>query len=161
MPDLLAKINQKIDEIRADARKLPSPPSDKPVNIVTQLIVDFQRKVDVEIAGTISAEGLIQKINAQANIFRYHLRGSAPRFIPFKPDEEWASRHWQNVPSILFLQEEERDLGDLGTHPVLYLSDVEKRAKESVCPSWCYPIVDSKHFVVPYRENFRGMCHSQ
>ena len=83
--------------------------------------------MDVEIAGTITEDGLIQKMNAHANVFRYQLRGSAPRFIPFKPDLEMAS--WQNVPLSLFLPEEERDLGDKGTHPVLYLTDVEKRAK--------------------------------
>ena len=86
--------------------------------------------MDVEIAGTIAADGLIQKMNAQANVFQSQLRGTAPRFIPFKPDTEKALR--QDVPSILFLPEDERDLGDEGTHPVLYLSDVEQRARESV-----------------------------
>jgi len=113
--------------------------------------------VDVEIAGTISEDGLIQKMNAHANLFRYQLRGSAPRFIPFKPDLETALR--QNVPLTLFLPEEERDLGDKGTQPVLYLTDVEKRAKESVCPSECCPIVDPANYTVLYRVNYRGMCH--
>ena len=126
----MAKINAKIDEIRAEAGKFPLA-VDKPARAVTQLIVDFQRKVDVEIAGTIAADGLIQKMNAHANVFRNQLRGTAPRFIPFKPDLETAQR--QSVPLTLFLAEEERDLGDEGTHPVLYLSDVEKRARESVC----------------------------
>jgi hypothetical protein len=130
----LAKINAKIDEYKAEARKLPSPLNEKPVRVVTQLIVDFQRQVDVEIAGTISENGLIQKMNADANVFRYVLRGSAPRFIPFKVEKENARQ--QNVPLIPFLPEEERDLGDIGTHPVLYLCDVEKRAQESVCSSY-------------------------
>lgn len=130
MPDLLAKISAKIDEYKAEAGKLPSPPDAKPVRVITQLIVDFQRQVDVEIAGTISENGLIQKMNAHANVFRHRLRGSAPRFIPFKVGQECAFR--QGVPPILFLPEEERDLGDVGSHPVLYLCDVEKRARESV-----------------------------
>ena len=132
LPDLLAQINAKIGEIRAETGRLPSPTVGKPVRVVTQLIIDFQRKVDVEIVGTISKNGLIQKMNAHANVFRYQLRGSAPRFIPFRLTER---EEWHKVPEIPFLPEEEQDLCNDGTHPVLYLSDVESRAQESVCHS--------------------------
>lgn len=85
--------------------------------------------MDHEIAGTSAENGLVQKMNAHANTFRFQLRGSAPRFIPFRATESGD----EDVPIIQFLPEEEQDLGDDGTYDVLDLSDVEKRAQESVC----------------------------
>ena len=157
LPDLLAKINKRIVEIKAAARKLPPPLDGDPVTVVTQLIVAFQRIVDHEITGTTSGHGLVQRMKAHTREFRHQLRGTAPRFIPFRPDIEKARR--QSVPSIRFLPEEEQDLGDEGSHPVLYLSDLETRAEESVYPSECCSIVDPSRFTVPYRVNYRRMCH--
>jgi hypothetical protein len=142
----------------AQIRKLPLPLADKPVRVVTQLIVDFQRKVESEIAGTIAKDGLIQKMNAHADTFRCQLRGSAPRFIPFT-HEEVPER--QYVPLIQFLPEEEQDLRDEGTHPVLHLSDVETRAQGSVCHSERCFNADASYDTALCRASYLGMCHSQ
>ena len=158
LPGVLAKINAKINEILAQTRKFSSPLAGKPVQVVTRLIVDFQRKVDIEIAGTIAKDGLIQKMNAHADTFRCQLRGSAPLFIPFTHGEV---SERQDVPLIQFLPEEEQDLRDEGTHPVLYLSDVEIRAQGSVCHLERCCNADASHDTALCRANCLGMCHSQ
>ena len=153
----MAKISAKMDETRAEARRLPLLPNDKPVRVVIQLIIDLQRQVDIEIAGTPSATGLVQKMNKPVKEFRDQLRGSAPRFIPFEPNSESAGA--LTVPSIPFLLEEEQDLRHEGIHPVLNLSDVESRARGSVSSSECCLIADTSDSIALSRVSYPEMYH--
>ncbi|KAF8315710.1 hypothetical protein DL93DRAFT_2057038, partial [Clavulina sp. PMI_390] len=130
LPELLKEIERILVETRDRFNQLPSPPSSDPVQEVAGLIWKFERQVDREIEGTADRGGLIQKINAHGDSFRHDIRASAPIFVPFRVNEERSSA--PTVPIIRFLSDEERDLGTDAKHPILYLNDVETRAKESI-----------------------------
>ncbi|KAF8315707.1 P-loop containing nucleoside triphosphate hydrolase protein [Clavulina sp. PMI_390] len=128
LPELLKEIERILAETQDRFSRLPSPPSNDPVQEVMGLIWKFERQVDREIGGTPDRGGLIQKINSHGRSFRHDIRASAPIFVPFRVDTERSSA--STPPIILFLTDEERDLGTDGTYPILYLNDVESRAKE-------------------------------
>ena len=118
LPQIRAQILRKIDEIEQELDSLPRDLTDNPVNEVLRFIGSFQRKVRVEIDGTIYPEGLIQKIKAHLAEFRRELRGTAPRFVPFGK----GTSHADDVPVLEFLDEQERDLGDEGSLDIIFIS---------------------------------------
>ncbi|KAF8340500.1 uncharacterized protein EI90DRAFT_2906014, partial [Cantharellus anzutake] len=128
LPDIQAQISEKILETEAEIKALPVDHSDDPVNTLLKMLGEFCRSVQVEIEGTPSSEGLIQKIRRHLIDFRNELRGTAPRFVPF----DKGSREAREVPFIEFLDEQERDLGDKGTLPIIYLDEVKRIAEESI-----------------------------
>lgn len=128
LPGILKEIESHLLETQNLLNGLPKPPADDAVQAVMHLVWQFERQVDREIAGTPDRGGLVQKINAHANAFRKAIRGTAPIFIPFRPDVERSNYHY--IPTMNFLSSEERDLGSSTSNPILYLSDVESRARE-------------------------------
>lgn len=125
-------------------RALPALNDEDPIGEVMRLVSEFHRQVEVEIAGTTKKDGLIQKMRVHERGFRKHLRGTAPTFIPFNRGEHGEGESESSQPpSAPFLDAEEQDLGAAGTHPVMYLDEVETRARECGLPDLRVPRIDA------------------
>jgi hypothetical protein len=135
IPQIKADIARVREETRRDLSRLP-PPASNALSEALRMIADFQRVVEKEVDGTTSKHGLIQKIRAHENQFRRDLRGTAPLFVPFNAADKFA-----RVPIIDFLAEEERDLGQHAFTQLIYLDEVQERAKECVRHSSNYTYI--------------------
>lgn len=124
LPRIRSHIARKIDEMERELEGLPPDFTDNPINELLRLIGNFQKKVWTELEGTINPEGLIQKIKAHQLTFRKQLRGTAPRFVPFDKGTDEA----RQIPSLDFLDDQERDLGEEGSLDIIYLDEVKWRA---------------------------------
>jgi hypothetical protein len=127
IPQIKADIARLQNETRRELSRLPPPISTNAIGETLRLIAKFDRAVQKEVAGTTSKDGLIQKVRVHEQQFRRDLRGTAPLFIPFNSTDENA-----RVPVIDFLAEEERDLGNTDHSTVIYLDQVQQRARECV-----------------------------
>ncbi|KAF8323490.1 P-loop containing nucleoside triphosphate hydrolase protein, partial [Cantharellus anzutake] len=128
LPRIQAEVAEKILETEAEIKALPVDFASDPVHTLIGMLEEFCRRVQAEIEGTQSPQGLIQKIRRHLIDFRNELRGTAPRFVPF----DKGSREARQVPFIDFLDEQERDLGNHGTLPIIYLDEVKKIAESSI-----------------------------
>ncbi|KAF9521211.1 hypothetical protein BS47DRAFT_1386879 [Hydnum rufescens UP504] len=126
IPQIKADIARVREETRRDLSRLP-PPVSNALSEALRMIADFQRVVEKEVEGTTSKHGLIQKIRAHEQQFRKDLRGTAPLFVPFNAADDFA-----RLPIIDFLAEEERDLGHHAFTQLIYLDEVQERARDAV-----------------------------
>ena len=153
LPRIQEQIESLLELTREQYSKLPPEPSDDPVNELLLMLSEFQKDVDSEIKGTTFGNGLLQKILCHLDDFRFELRGTAPRFIPF----EKGSPHAKQLPEMGFLHVEEQDLDTRGTFAIVYLDDVEKLVREYVDLLLPRVILIASP-LVPHRENFQETC---
>lgn len=135
LPQLQEEIEALKDATRAALRRLPAPISADPAGEVIHLISNLHRAFETEVNGTSDKDGLLQKIRPRHQAFRRRLRGTAPRFIPWRQDEvpvrEWVEGEGylqEPIATDSFLDEDERDLGNESVSQVLNLEEVQELA---------------------------------
>jgi hypothetical protein len=132
LPQIQEELDRAIIKARGALAALPAPPSDTPINEVSQRIFNFADDLRLRLVeGVPDADGLHQAIRPAQNDFRQAIRDTAPAFRPFE------KRHaGKDFTQPRFLDHEEELMEHEDDAQFIYIDEVLKRAHEYVVRVW-------------------------
>ncbi|KAH6910212.1 P-loop containing nucleoside triphosphate hydrolase protein [Coprinopsis sp. MPI-PUGE-AT-0042] len=129
LPQIQEELDRAIIKARAALAALPAPPSDTPINEVSQRIFNFADDLRLRLVeGVPDADGLHQAIRPAHNEFRKAIRSTAPAFRPF--EKRHAGKQFTQ-PTFLSHEEGPGAVEEGEQASVIYVDEVLKRAHEA------------------------------
>ena len=113
-------------ETQARLGELPPPPSSEPVSEIVRMVTEFAREADRQTQGVPEADGLLQQMSTEEELFQVTIRLTVPNYIPERSDDPVEGD--PSMPSFDFLLSEEEHLSD-GRGPPIYVDEVMRDAR--------------------------------